>query len=396
MRSMRGLVSDRTPGGDAPEEKWIVGLRNGLAYILLVTLLVSSCVEWREVVAPVAEGTAKRELTEAEIASAEEWISSRIGEGLEQVLKERIVHITAEERLRFYRETWGEETPHVELFFGDYVVRLPVEEIDGYPWGSVAHQLETGELGPVLLRNGWEVWLGYVEKVDAVTQDMEVSVREACSQLAKTGDTRRDEAVQRVCGEFRSGFQFGDDLELFRRLWHSSFEVEDPRELGVSEALATFFLADLKRIIAPRTAEEHVAEVWTPGMKGFEFGDGTSEHGFRTVLFDERNQVTVLFLPPAPYSEPPDGEFRERVVASVERHRRWAPGQDMIREAESVLELTELDNSREVGSLLLFSSLQFPDHKARAATMLVNLFPPGTTGREEIIEIVSAMILGPD
>jgi len=369
-------------------------LHNTLVCLLALTALLCSCIGRREFVLEPVEQEAAIEPAEADTAPAEKWILSRVSERLKEVLGERVVHIKADGAAHVYRETWGKETPHVDVFFSDYALRIPLQEIAGYPWDSVVEQFETGQLGPVLLKNGWQVWLGYIERKDAISHDLGLSVRDACSRLSSSGDANRDRVVQRLCDDFRKGFVFADDVELFRRLWHSPFAVENPTQLNVNEALATLFLADLKRLIAPPTAGEHVAEVWTPSMRGFEFGDGTSEHGFSAELFDQRNHVTVLFLPPAMPGEPLDEVFRQKVLASVRRHGLWAPGLEMVRQSESVLQPQDPDDGKEIATLLLFSALQFPDHKARAASMLVKLFPPGAPERDDIIAIVNAIIRG--
>jgi len=332
------------------------------------------------------------EPTIVEAAPAEKLILPRVSERLKGILKERVVHITADGEVRVYQETWGDEIPHVDIFFADYAVRLPVGQIAGYPWDSIMEQLESGHLGPVVLENGWWVWLGYIERRDAIYHDLNIEVRETCRQLLVSEDVKADRALQRLCTDFSKGFVFADDLELFRRLWRSSFDVADAAHLSAGEALTTLFLADLKRLIAPPGAEQYVAEVSTPWMKGFEFGDETSREGFSAVLFDERNHVSVLLFPPDTVAEPVDEEFRQKVVASVHRHGEWAPGLEMIRAAQSVLQSADLRNAREVGMLLLFSALQFADNKTPAAKMLVELFPEGTPGREELIEVVEAMI----
>jgi hypothetical protein len=333
-----------------------------------------------------------QEITTPQADPAAKWIVSTLSERLKELLSEGVVHASSAPRPRQYYQTWGEETPHVELFFGDYAIRVPIEEIAGYPWTSVDQQIGTGEAGPALLTNGWQVWLGYIERADAISYDLGISVRETCKQLSTSDDATRDAAVRRLCSDFQKEFVFENDLELFRRLWRSSFHVAQPEELAVNDALASFFLADLKRLIAHPGAEEHVAEVWTSRMKGFEFGDETSVEGFSADLFDQQSHVTILFLPPMRSSEPPSEEFRQRVLASVRRHGRWAPGLDMIRQAEDVLQLEKLENNKDVATLLLFSALQFPDHKSSAARMLLKLFPPGSPGHEKLAAAVNALM----
>ncbi len=395
MKFAHGFVGCDAVQGDSSEGGTTAHLHEALVCILVVAALACSCIERSEVIyAPALEERAARGPAETKTAPAEQWILSSISRKLESVLRERVVHITADARPRVYRETWGEEARHVDVFFSDYAVRIPMEEIAGYPWESVEEQYETGHLGPILLRNGWQVWLGYIERADAISHDLSISVRETCGQLAVSGDDNRDRVVRRLCDQFRKGFTFEGDLQVFRRLWHSSFEVQNPMQLSVREALGTLFLADLKRLMAPPTAEEHVAEVQTLQMEGFEFGDETSEEGFSAELFDERNHVTVFFLPPMAPGMALDEELRQKVLASVQRHKRWTPGLEMLRKAEEVQQLPDLDNRREVATLLLFSSLQFSDHKSRAASMLVKLYPPDDPQHDDVVAIVNAMIGG--
>ena len=393
MRLLREFVGCRTAQKAFSQGRDRGHSHKALGCVLVLAVLACSCIARKDVVLPPTQEAAV-EPAKVDTAPLEKWIVSRLSRRLEQILEERVVHITADAAPRVYRETWDKETPHVDIFFSDYALRLPLGEIVGYPWESVEEQFDTGQLGPVLLKNGWQVWLGYIERADAISDDLSISARETCSQLSSSGDAERDPIVRRLCDDFREGFVFTDDLELFRRLWHSPFHVENPVELGVKEALATLFLADLKRLIAPPGAEEHVAEVATPWMKGFEFGGEITEPGFSTELFDNSNHVTVLFLPPESPGEPLDEEFRQKVLASVRRHKRWAPGFDMLGKAEAVQQLPDLDNSREVSTLLLFSSLQFPDHKSRAARMLVKLYPPGDPQYEWVTSILEAMIRG--
>ena len=393
MHLLLGFVGCRTAQKAFSERRDMARSAKALGCVLALAVLACSCIIRKDVVLPARQEAAV-EPAEIDTAPAKEWIVSRLSGRLGQILEERVVHITANAAPRLYQETWGKNTPHVDIFFSDYALRLPLGEIAGYPWESVEEQFQTGQLGPVLLKNGWQVWLGYIERADAFSHDLSISARETCSQLSSSGDAERDPIVRRLCDDFREGFVFADDLELFRRLWHSPFHVEKPMELGVKEALATLFLADLKRLISPPGAEEHVAEVATPRMKGFEFGGEITEPGFSTELFDDSNHVTVLFLPPEPPGEPLDEEFRRKVLASVRRHKRWAPGFDMLGKAEAVQQFPDLDNSREVSTLLLFSSLQFPDHKSRAARMLTKLFPPGDPQYEWVTSILEAMIRG--
>ncbi len=363
-----------------------------LGYLVLLGMVASSCIERKEAVPPPERKTPVKQLTEAEIALAREWILSRISERLQKLLRERVVHITADTALRVYQWTWNEKTPHADISFGGYAVRLPMGEIAGYPWESAEEQVETGHLGPILLKNGWQVWLGYIESADAISRDLSLSVQETCDQLSVSGDAKRDYAVRRLCDDFRRQFVFASDLQLFRRLWHSPFDVEKPMQLRVKEALATLLLADLKRLIAPPTAEGHVAEVSTPWMKGFEFGDGSPRNGFFAELFDQRNHVSVLFLPPMPLGEPLATEFRQKALASVRRLKHWAPGLQMIRKAEEIQQMPDLHNSREVCSLLLFSALQFPDHKDRAAAMLLHLFPESDPQHDTVAAFVNRVL----
>lgn len=395
MRFPHGFGGCDAVRGDSSEGGTTARSHGALVCVLVLAALASSCIERRELVyRPASEESVAKRPAQPETALAEEWILSSISQKLEGVLRERVVHITAGTESRVYRETWGEETRCVDVFFSGYAVRIPMEEIAGYPWESVEEQYETGHLGPVLLKNGWQVWLGYIERADAISHDLSISVRETCGQLARTTDAKRNRVVQRLCDDFRKGFVFADDMELFRGLWHSPFDVQDRMQLNAREALGTLFLADLKRLIAPPTAEEHVAEVQTLQMKGFEFGDETSEQGFSAELFDERNHVTVFFLPPMAPGGPLDEEFRRKALASVQRHKRWTPGLEMLRRAEEVQQLPDLDNGREIRTLLLFSSLQFPDHKSRAASMLVKLYPPDDPQHDDVVAIVNAMIGG--
>jgi len=357
--------------------------------LLLVVVLGCSCIWRREPIQGIPVQEAIEQVSEPVSALAEEWLLSSVSEALQDILSERMVHIAADVQLSTYREAWGEETPHVDVSYSDYVVRLPLKEIAGYPWQAAIEQLETGIFGPLELGNGWLVWLGDVERADAISHDLSIAVRDTCNQLSASGDQQRDRALRRLCDDFRKGFVFENDFELYRRLWHSSFEVEEPARLGVNEALTTLFLADLKRLIAPPTAEEHVAEVHTRWMRGFEFGDETSLEGFSAELFDDRNRVTVLFLPPEQPGEQLDEEFRRNVLASVRRHGRWVLGLDMIRKAEEILKMEGLENSKAVAMLLLFSSLQFPDHKTRAARMLLKLLPLDAPEREKLIGILN-------
>jgi hypothetical protein len=209
--------------------------------------------------------------------------------------------------------------------------------------------------------------------------------------LSSTGDKARDSAVRRFCDDFRNRFAFEKDLELYRQLWHSPFDVEDPLSLGAGEVLATFFLADLKRLIAPAGALEHVAEAQSPSMTGFEFGDETTPEGYSVQLFDDRNRITVLFLPSAEEGDLLDDGFRGKALASVRRHGNWVPGKEMIEKGESLLASQDVENARQVAYLLLFSSLQYPDHRTRAAKMLLKMFTEDSPDDTEIIEPLRAL-----
>ena len=319
-------------------------------------------------------------------AVAEEWILSQVLQRLPGVLEEPIVHTVAEKESLLFRETWGQDTRSVEVFYGDYALRLPVAEIEGYPRDAILDQLEMDLFGPVELKNGWLVWLGDVERMNVISYDLGLAVGDTCRQLSSTGDEARDSAVRRFCYDFRNAFVFRDDLELYRRLYHSPFDVEDPLSMGAEEALRTFFLADLKRLLAPPGALERVVEVQTPSMRGFQFGDETTPEGYSLHLFDDRNRITVLFLPPGEEGDLLDIAFREKVLASVRRHKEWVPGKEMIDKAESLLSSQSVENARPVAYLLLFSSLQYPDHRTRAAKMLLDMFTQDSPDDAEIIK----------
>lgn len=364
-----------------------------LSYILLLTLLCVSCI-WEEPVfvgIPVEEPV--RPVVEPEVkpAVAEEWVLSQVLQRLPGVLEEPIVHSLAEKELISFRETWGEETPFVEVFYGDYAVQLPLAEIEGYPRDAMVDQLEMDLFGPVELKSGWMIWLGDVERADAISKDLNLAVRDTCNQLSTTGDKPRDKAVRRLCDDFLRKFLFENDLTLYRRLYHSSFDVEDPLSLGAEEALSAFFLADLKRLIAPPGAIERVAEIQTSSMTGFTFGDETTPEGYSVQLFDDRNRITVLFLPPGEEGDLLDIAFREKVLASVRRHKEWVPGEEMIEKAESLLSSQSVENARQVACLLLFSSLQYPDHRTRAAKMLLEMFTEDSPETAEIIKPLRAL-----
>jgi hypothetical protein len=358
-----------------------------------LVLLGVSCI-WEE---PVFRGILVEEPVRQVVepqpksAVAEEWILSQVLQRLPEILEEPAVHAVADNELVSCRETWGEETPFVEVFCGDYAVRLPVADIEGYPRDAMVDQLQMDLFGPVELKNGWLVWLGDVERADAISYDLRLAVRDTCNQLSSTGDKARDSAVRRFCDDFRNRFAFEKDLELYRQLWHSPFDVEDPLSLGAGEVLATFFLADLKRLIAPAGALEHVAEAQSPSMTGFEFGDETTPEGYSVQLFDDRNRITVLFLPSAEEGDLLDDGFRGKALASVRRHGNWVPGKEMIEKGESLLASQDVENARQVAYLLLFSSLQYPDHRTRAAKMLLKMFTEDSPDDTEIIEPLRAL-----
>lgn len=365
-----------------------------LVCTLVLTTLACSCLVEEGTVSPIVGVPVATAIPDEDIARAKEWIVSKISGRLGDLLEEPVVHMTAKRGLRVFNKTWGEETQHVDMFFGQYSLRLPLGGIAGYPWDSVEEQLDTGHAGPVVLRNGWAVWLGGIERKKAISHDLSIAVREACHQIALSGDRKRDQAVTKLCSDFMKTFSFEDDLELFRRLWRSPFEPTEGVLTDVREALPTFFLGDLKRLMAPPGAEEHIAEILTPWMKGFEFGRPGSRDELLAELFDERNHVSVLFVPLEPEGSPLEENLRQRILASVRRHGRWAPGLEMIRQAERVSGLGDLENGREVASLLLFSALQFPDHKTRAARMLVKLYPEDDPQRDGIIETVNFILQG--
>jgi hypothetical protein len=364
-----------------------------LRYVLLLAVLGSSCI-WQERVflgIPVEEPV--RPVVEPPIqpAVAEEWVLSQVLQRLPGILEDPIVQTVVEKELVSFRETWGEETPFVDVFYGDYAVRLPVAEIVGYPRDAMLDQLEMDLFGPVELRNGWLVWLGDVERADAISHELGLAVRDTCNQLSSTGDKARDGAVGRLCGDFRRTFVFRNDLELYRRLYHSSFDVEDPFSLGATEALTIFFLADLKRLIAPPGALERVIEVQTPSMSGFQFGDHTTPEGYSVHLFDVRNRITLLFLPFAEEDDSLDDEFRGNVIASVRWHGNWIPGKEMIETADTFLRSEDIENARQVAYLLLFSSLQYPDHRTRAAKMLLEMFAEDSPEDTDIMEPLESL-----
>jgi hypothetical protein len=372
----------------------LISLSKWVGCLVLVMVMGHSCIWEGEVIEGIPVEKAPEETEKGAAALGDEWLLSRVSETLQDILANPLVHVTAEEKVRVYRETWGEETPHVDILYGDYVLRLPLEEIAGYPWQAVVEQLETDVFGPVELTNGWQLWLGDQERANAISYDLSIAVRDTCAQLSASGEKQRDEAVQSLCDDFRRGFAFDNDLELYRRLWRSSFDAAVPWQGDVNDALATLFLADLKRLIAPPPAEEHVAEVQTRWMRGFEFGDDASPEGVSAELFDERNHVTVLFLRPEEESEPLDKDFRQKVLASVRRHGQWVPGLDMIHKAEEILKTEELDNGTAAAMLLLFSSLQFPDHRTRVANMLVKLVTEVAPEEEGIMEGLKAIARG--
>ena len=357
----------------------------------MLVLLGGSCI-WEE---PVFRGILVeepvRQVVEPQPAVAEEWVLSQVLQRLPEILEDPAVHAVADNGLTTYREMWGEETPFVEVFYGDYAVRLSIAEIEGYPRDAMVDQLEMNLFGPVELKNGWMVWLGDVERADAISYDLRLSVRDTCNQISSTGDKARDSAVRRFCDDFRERFVFENDLGLYRQLWHSPFDVEDPLSLGAGEVLATFFLADLKRLIAPAGALERVVEVQTSSMAGFEFGDETTPEGYSVQLFDDRNRITVLFLPPAEEGDLLDDGFRGKALASIRRHGNWVPGKEMIEKAESLLASQGVENARQVAYLLLFSSLQYPDHRTRAARMLLKMFTDDAPDDTEIIEPLRAL-----
>ncbi|MDP2897258.1 MAG: hypothetical protein Q8Q12_12015 [bacterium] len=357
----------------------------------MLVLLGVSCI-WQE---PVFRGILVeepvREVVEPQPAIAEEWILSQVLQRLPEILEDPAVHAVADKELVSHRETWGEETPFLDVFYGDYAVRLPVAEIERYPRDAMVDQLQMDLFGPVELKSGWLVWLGDVERADAISYDLRLAVRDTCNQLSSTGDKARDSAVRRFCDDFRKRFVFENDLGLYRQLWHSPFDVEDPLSLGAGEVLATFFLADLKRLIAPAGALERVVEVQTSSMASFEFGDETTPEGYSVQLFDDRNRITVLFLPPAEEGDLLDDGFRGKALASIRRHGNWVPGKEMIEKAESVLASQDVENARQVAYLLLFSSLQYPDHRTRAARMLLKMFTDDAPDDTEIIEPLRAL-----